>query len=348
MSWQEDQDQREDERWRRPGGPGGDWRGLRPTIDNPFTWSVPLGRVAGISIRVHILFVLFVVVVIAQSFLPREGSSFSWLHPPIVLAGLALLLGLVLAHEFGHCLSCRWAGGAANEVLMWPLGGLAFCRPPNRWRSHLATAMGGPFVNLLVCLVAGTWLGLLTGEWLGVAVPNPLQLYGTLLDSETVASSWSTQVLFLINWCSFVLLVFNLLPIFPLDGGRMLQALLWSRLGYVRSMRVVVRTGYFVAVLLGLGGVLMGARFWPVVGIAALGIFVCWDTQKKLEFTEAVLADAGQTRAGRGGGGRPDPRQDRGIGHGEPQRPGEASPQAGDAASPRGLTFWRTASRISE
>jgi Zn-dependent protease len=192
---------------------------------------------------------------------------------------------IVLAHEFGHCLACRWSGGDADEILMWPLGGLAYCRPPHRWKAHLITAAGGPLINVILCLVAGTLLGSVTGHWLGVAIPNPLDLAAGIYVAEV--RPWPILTLFIIHYTSLVLLLFNLLPIFPLDGGRIVQSLLWPRVGYSRSMHIAVRVGFIGAIVLGVFGAVMSK--WMLVGIALFGGVTCYLTLKQLQWSDSML-----------------------------------------------------------
>lgn len=280
MTW----DASQDDPRRGFGKPGGDWEGVRPSFDNPFTWSVPLGRVFGISVRVHLLLLIFIVVELGRaiSIDQSEGTSLGLMLTATMLGGLFIV---VLLHEFGHCIACRMTGGAADEILMWPLGGLAFCQPPNTWRAHLVTVIGGPAVNVIICLVLGTTLGLLTGRWLGVALPNPLSL--GVLYSADLTSNWWITALFLVNWVSLLLFLFNLIPMFPLDGGRVLQSLLWSKMGYTRSMRIAVRVGYVGAVLLVIFGWIM--EEFTLIGIAIFGGIVCYLTHKQLEYTDEML-----------------------------------------------------------
>jgi Zn-dependent protease len=269
-----------DDPWRRSGRPGGDWRGIRPTLDNPVSWSLPLGRWFGIAVRVHLIFLLFIVIELLGAAVTETTLIGFW------LTGLTLtcLFGIVLLHEFGHCLACRRTGGQADEILMWPLGGLAFCRPPQRWMAHLVTAIGGPMVNVVICAVLVPTLGLLTGKWWQVAIPNPFNPVG--LFSPQI-DGWWLMALFLANWLSLIILLFNLLPIFPLDGGRIVQALLWPRLGYARSMRVAVWTGYFGALALLIAGFVM--QNVMVVMIAVFGGIICYVTNRQLAYTEAFL-----------------------------------------------------------
>ena len=286
MSWQ-DRDEYGGDPSGRLGRPGGDWRGIRTTIDNPMTWSLPLGRVLGIAVRVHIVFLAFIVVQLARSIgAPGEGDM-APIGPTLAVMWMAALFLVVLLHEFGHCLACRQTGGVADEILMWPLGGLAYCQPPNQWRAHFITVIGGPLVNVVIFLILAPVLGLLVGRIWEVAVPNPLgpwPLDVLLVDGR---QPWWLLALYAIHYVSFLLLLFNLLPLFPLDGGRIAQSLLWSRVGYVRSMRWAVRVGYFGAIALGLFGAIMGQ--WLLIGIAIFGGITCYFTHKQLEWTQTML-----------------------------------------------------------
>lgn len=278
------------------GRPGGDWQGVRPSFDNPMSWALSLGRVAGIEIRVHVVFLIFIIVQLLAAGLGRPGAASAAPSGFVLTAAmLAILFGIVLLHEFGHCIGCRRSGGEANEILMWPLGGLAYCMPPNHWKAHLITAAGGPLVNVLICLAAAPMLGMATGQWLGVALPNPLNIFGVMYaDGSALARSWPLLLLYMINALSLLLLLFNLLPIFPLDGGRIVQALLWPRHGYVGSMRFAVRTGFVGAVLLGIVGLVMsmagaGPGGIMLVLIACFGGITCWLTNRQLQFTEEMM-----------------------------------------------------------
>ncbi len=279
MSWRERDYASDDGPLRRYGRPGGDLGGVRPRLDNPMSWSLPLGRVAGIDVRVHVILIIFIVVELLRAGFPREAGGLG-LGP--VAAALGFLFVIVLAHEFGHCAACRLVGGEADEILMWPLGGLAFCRPPRAWSAHLATAVGGPMVNVALFLVLAPILFLATAR-LSAAMPDP---FGSAVPAE-VWDRWPVLALYLAQWMNLVLLLFNLLPIFPLDGGRIAQALLWRRMGYARSMWVAVYTGYFGALALGIVGIVINAV--PLVMIAIFGGLTCFVTSRQLQFTDEFL-----------------------------------------------------------
>src|SRR5262249_13172504 len=116
---------------------------------DPMTWSLPLGRLFGVTIRVHLLFPIVALALIGR-------VAWSDTRPGLWLEAVLLMLLLfvsVLLHEFGHCFGARRVDRDANEVLLWPLGGLAFVDIPHTPRAHLVTAFAGPAVNLLLCAV---------------------------------------------------------------------------------------------------------------------------------------------------------------------------------------------------
>lgn len=281
MSWH-DRDYAEDP-WRKLGKPGGDWRGLRPSLDNPMSWSLPVFRFARIAVKIHLFFILFIAIELLKS-LAGGDDSFALEVAAILMASLFFI---VLLHEFGHCFACRSVGGSANEILLWPLGGLAYCHPPNEWRAHFVTVAGGPLVNVVIFIIVAPILGLITGNWWGVAVPNPVTFGDQLLTNQAIAGSFWVMTLYLVHVVNLILLLFNLLPMFPLDGGRILQSLLWPRYGYANSMRFAVRTGFVGAILLAVFGAVIDA--WLLVGVAVFGAITCYITHKQLQFTETMM-----------------------------------------------------------
>lgn len=270
------------------GRPGGDWKGIRPTLDNPMSWSVRIGRYFRVDVRVHILLVLFMAIELLRAGTTDQGA-FGFYWASIWLLGL---FTLVLLHEFGHVMACRMTGGEAEEILMWPLGGLAYCRPPDRWTAHLWTVIGGPLVNAVFLVAFALVLGLTQRAWIGFAIPDPFEPMAEPWWSS--APEWA-RIVHLVAWINLILLLFNvLLPLFPMDGARIVQALLWSKLGYVKSMRVTVRVGYFGAILLGVFALVAGERLGITTtillfSIAFFGGFTCWTTHKQLELADEVM-----------------------------------------------------------
>jgi stage IV sporulation protein FB len=249
--------------------------------DDPMRWSVPFFRFSGIDVRVHIV---FLIVVVAQLLGALRPTS---LGPAYVALLLAALFVIVLLHEFGHAFACRFVGGEANEILMWPLGGLAYCAPPNVARAHLVTTVGGPAVNVVICLLLTPLLFALTRSW-EQALPNPLALGSVVISLQ---SDYLLLALWLANAMSMMLLAFNLLPMFPLDGGRVLQNILWMRVGYRRAMEIAVTTGIVMAIIVGVAAVVLGQMM--AFAIAIFGGMICYIEKRRLQFEGDELGFAG-------------------------------------------------------
>jgi len=200
---------------------------------NPLMWfvsgSVPLFTAWGIRVQAHAMLVLYVVLVLLFGL----GQGFTWQDR---LLNVSLLFGIVLLHEFGHCFAARWVGGEADEIVMHPLGGLALAQPPRRPLPTFITVAAGPAVNVLICLISGAVLYATVGwlPWNPLMGQSPAGWLG--LSTLVHISFW----IYAISW---MLLLFNLLPIFPLDGGQMVQSILWPKMGYYRSMLVALTTG---------------------------------------------------------------------------------------------------------
>ncbi len=231
--------------------------------ENPLGWSLSLGRVAGINVRVHFIFLLYVAVELLLA-----GSAF------LYQARLLLILfGSVFLHELGHCFAARAVGGSAREILMWPLGGLAYVDAPMTPQAQFITTICGPLVNVLICAAAAPALILSTGVP-GIIPWNPFRSgAGAYLHAE-----WQVwlYLVFLVNYSLFL---FNmLLVIYPFDAGRIVQAALWPALGYQRSMHVSATVGMVGAVALGLFGLLRNNFLY--VGIAVFGYVTCLNTRR--------------------------------------------------------------------
>jgi Zn-dependent protease len=117
---------------------------------DPLTWSFPLGRLFGVNIRVHLLFPLVAAGLVLRAAFLKDAPQGLWIDAAILM-GL-LFLG-VLLHELGHCFGARAVDGDATEVLLWPLGGLAFPEVPHTPRANFITAATGPAVNLFLCVL---------------------------------------------------------------------------------------------------------------------------------------------------------------------------------------------------
>jgi len=208
-----------------------------------------LFRYQGIDVFLHWSWFLIAVFEIKA----RAGSytSIAW----NVLEYLALFV-IVLLHEFGHALACRQVGGIADHIVLWPLGGVAYVNPPPRPGATLWSIAAGPLVN--VALAPILWGLVSLGHSAGWAVTEPnLQ-----------------RLLYAVLTIDIALFVFNILPIFPLDGGQILRALLWFPLGRARSLLIATLLG-FVGVAAFLYFAFTSGSLW----IGAIAIFMllnCW------------------------------------------------------------------------
>jgi Zn-dependent protease len=182
-----------------------------------------LFRVAGIDVYLHWSWLIV-------GYFEIKSRAGQFRSPAWNVAEYLTLFGIVLLHEFGHALACRQVGGVANRIMLWPLGGIAYVNPPPRPGALLWSIAAGPLVNVvLVPLTLGLYL---LCDRAGLAVDSP-----DLLDFLWAAVAMNLG-----------LLLFNVLPIFPLDGGQMVQALLWFLVGRVWSLWIVSVLGLLVGI----------------------------------------------------------------------------------------------------
>lgn len=211
--------------------------------------SIRLFEFSGISVFLH--WSWFVVAVYEIQGRTGRYSSIAW----NVLEYLALFL-IVLLHEFGHSLACRQVGGRANQIVLWPLGGVAYVDPPPRPGATLWSIAAGPLVN--VVLLPVFWALLIFSRSSGWPLTMP--------DVHALLRS--------VLYIDFGLLVFNMLPIYPLDGGQILRSLLWFVLGRARSLMVATVIG-----LIGAAGLIVFAIWTQSVWSGAIAVFMlmnCW------------------------------------------------------------------------
>jgi Zn-dependent protease len=200
-----------------------------------------LFQTAGISVFLHWSWLLVAWFEIQSRAL--DYASMGW-----NIAEYLTLFCIVLLHEFGHALACRQVGGTADTIVLWPLGGIAYVAPPPRPGALLWSIAAGPLVNLLLVVPTfGLWIWSVRA---GLADDNPDAAHFLL-------------AMAIIN---FVLLIFNLLPIYPLDGGQILQALLWFVMGRASSLKVA--SGIGVVGAIGLVGLALSWRDWWLVLVA--------------------------------------------------------------------------------
>ena len=240
-------------------------------MGNPLMWlltgTVPLFTAFAIRVQAHASLILTIVLVLLFGL----GQGFTWQDR---VGSMTMLFAIVLLHEFGHCFAARWVGGDADEIVMHPLGGLALARAPHRPLPTFITVAGGPAVNVVICLVCGVilWLAMGWVPW-NPARSRPVDPFSGWLDVVWY-TGWIYQV-------SYSLLLFNLLPIYPLDGGQMLQSILWPKFGYYRSMNFSCITGMVGAVLGGMVALATGAPGLAI--LAVFGFMTCLNLRRQLQ-----------------------------------------------------------------
>src|SRR5262245_16079929 len=117
-----------------------------------YSWGLALGRFSGILVRIHWTLLLYWLWQLDGNL--RLFHDYRTIGLTFWAISTVLMFLSILLHEFGHCFAARRVGGDADEILMWPLGGLAFCHCPDYWKSHLIVAVGGPLVTALIVAVS--------------------------------------------------------------------------------------------------------------------------------------------------------------------------------------------------
>jgi Zn-dependent protease len=183
------------------------------------SWSIPIIRIAGIQLRIHVTFLLLII----------------WLAlGPVSSAVFVLLLFLcVVLHEFGHAFAAKGYGINTPDITLLPIGGVARLeRMPEEPKQELVIAIAGPLVNVIIAACLYLVIG----------------ARGRVAPETAVESGDMLVGLFQINvW----LVLFNLLPAFPMDGGRVLRALLASRMSFARATQVAATVGQAFAFIFG-------------------------------------------------------------------------------------------------
>jgi Zn-dependent protease len=218
--------------------------------------SIHLFKLFGVDVFLHWWWFLVAVYEIQS----RSGrySSVAW----NVFEYLALF-AIVLMHEFGHALACRQVGGTANQIVLWPLGGVAYVDPPQRPGATLWSIAAGPLVN--------------------VALMPVLALLFTRASTLGMSRD-SLELLFAIRRINLLLFAFNILPIYPLDGGQILRSLLWFPLGRARSLLVATIVG-----LLGVVGFIGLALYIKDAWLGLIAVYMLMNCWGGLKHAQALL-----------------------------------------------------------
>jgi Zn-dependent protease/CBS domain-containing protein len=249
------------------------------------SWSLTIFRVKGIDIKIHASFVL--VLIWAAYYWgtnaddAREGALFG-------IVATLLLFTAVLIHELAHSLEAMRFGIRVRDITLYPIGGVAQMEEiPSNPRQELRIAFAGPLSNIVLAALLGGIGWLL--DWRSVISLH--DLYSSIGDT-----TWSGMLAYL-TMANLLLAIFNLLPAFPLDGGRVFRALLATRMDYLRATRIAVGVGQGMALLLGFLGFTSGS--WSLIVIAIFIWFAGAQEGKQVEaksMLRGVTAGQAMTR----------------------------------------------------
>jgi stage IV sporulation protein FB len=226
------------------------------------SWSLNIGKVAGTVVRVHITFLLFLAWIFAASY-ASGGAATAW----NTLLFMVLLFLCVLLHEFGHIFTARAFGVSTPFVTLLPIGGVAQLeRIPEEPGQEFLIAIAGPLVNVAITLL--------------------LVLFGAHLTPGAASAVDNTSIAMIdrLAAVNLFLAVFNLIPAFPMDGGRVLRAALASKFGYVRATEVAASIGQFVAFALGF----IGLMYNPILIFIAIFVYLAASSEAHMVALRAV------------------------------------------------------------
>src|SRR6266566_558062 len=232
-------------------------------------WSIPIGRLFGVEVRLHLTFV-FLLAFVWMAEAAMKGNS----TPGRVLTLVAIIFGSVVLHELGHALVAQREGLQAKAIILLPIGGITIMDDTHTtatpgaiaWKRDIRISLAGPLVNLAIALLSAA----------------------LVLTRFPEANLWmkplvhSNHLLRSLVWSNLYLGLFNLLPAYPMDGGRVLRALFSRRMDMVQATQRAVRIGHVFSIMFMMVGLLM-SNWWLVM----IGFFLFVGAQ--LEERSAVF-----------------------------------------------------------
>jgi Zn-dependent protease len=234
-----------------------------------------LGRWWGVSVYLHIFFVLSALLALA----------FTLPDPQLVSAGLMMvgvLLVSVTLHEVGHSIAAIHEGGKVDAIVLGPVGGLISPRVPDEPQTHMVVALAGPIVHLLLAVVAAVALAI-AGNTQLLGLLNPLATPQDLIEPGGTLVVAAKITL----WLNWTLMLLNLLPAYPFDGGPILRAMLWTAVGRRTARVYTARIAMAIALVLCVSSLLTAAGEWstrfPVwIPLLMLGLFLFFSARQDL------------------------------------------------------------------
>ena len=232
-------------------------------------WSWKLGRVAGIDVYMHGTFLILLAWVGVSHYLQRQSLADAGMGVVFILA----LFAIIVLHELGHALTARHYGIRTRDITLLPIGGVARLeRMPDDPRQELLVALAGPAVNVALAALL-----------VGVVTPTAWQ------EVQWVGGDFLSKLL----WVNVSLAVFNLIPAFPMDGGRALRALLAMRMDYVRATQIAAHIGQGLALVFGLIGLFSN----PFLVFIALFVWMGAASEASAALTRSILGGIPVSRA---------------------------------------------------
>ncbi|HEV8363265.1 MAG TPA: site-2 protease family protein [Gemmatimonadaceae bacterium] len=230
-------------------------------------WSWRIGRIAGIDIDIHATFALLILYVAITEY----QRSRSLASVAINIAFVLVVFASVVAHEYGHALTARRYGVATRGITLLPIGGVArLDKLPSKPQQELAIAAAGPLVSVAIALLLYV----------------VLRVTGRPLDSADITRGGGA-FLARVMWVNVAIVLFNLLPAFPMDGGRILRSALAIKLGNVRATTIAARIGKIFAVLFAI----VGLNSNPFLVFIALFVWLGASGEEAQTRVQAALQD---------------------------------------------------------
>ena len=233
------------------------------------SWSFYLATISGIRVQVHFTFGFFIIWIIISGFARGMNAEAVLTNTLFVLA----LFTCVVLHEFGHALTAKRFGIRTRDITLLPIGGVARLeRMPDDPRQEFLVALAGPAVNVVIA--AALWMLIYAAS--GGTQPD-------FANNLNVAAMPLIQRILLIN---ISLAIFNLLPAFPMDGGRILRAALAIRMPYAKATRIAASLGQGMAILFGIVGYFVN----PMLMLIALFVWIGAAEEAGMAQLRAALA----------------------------------------------------------
>lgn len=232
------------------------------------SWSFRIGRLFGIDIFVHFTFLLLLAFILFTSYASSGSTALAVRETLFVV----MIFTIVVMHEYGHALTARRFGVATRDITLLPIGGVARLeRIPENPMQEFLIAIAGPAVNVALAIIC---FGLMVaqGQMFPSSLPNLLE--GPLLPR--------------LLYVNVMLVVFNLIPAFPMDGGRVLRSLLAMNMDYVRATQIAAWVGQMFAVLMGFVGLIGGG---PLLIFIALFVWLGAAQEAAMVAQRSTLGD---------------------------------------------------------